>query len=149
LAISWSSRQIYMWWLGSISASLRKYSNGTIKVFKSGPVAGSVQSLDSRLWPGHRVWIGSAGSIFIFKKIQNGVVLVIKKSQWVATGFLTGFCRVIGSTRRVSRVMVYAIFSSTRLGFSPRTTRRAGPGFKTLGAIIHNYKIAWKRINES
>jgi hypothetical protein len=36
---------------------------------------------------------GSIGSIPIFKKIQNGVVLV-KKNQLVATGFLTGFFRV-------------------------------------------------------
>jgi hypothetical protein len=145
LAISWSSRQIYMWWLGSISASLRKYSNGTIKVFKSGLVADSVQNLDFRFWPGYRVWTGSAGSISILKKFQNSVVLAIKKSQRVAIGF----CRVIGSTRRVSRVMAYAIFSSIQPGFSPRSTRRAGPGFKTLGTIIYNYKIAWKRINES
>jgi hypothetical protein len=35
---------------------------------------------------------GSAGTIFILKKIQNGVVLVKNKnkSQRVATGFLTG-----------------------------------------------------------
>jgi hypothetical protein len=69
--------------------------------------------------PGFRVL---TGSILIFKKIQNGVVLVKKKkTQRVTTGFLTGFCRV-------SRVMAYAIFSSTRPGSSP------GPGFKTLAA---------------
>jgi hypothetical protein len=42
--------------------------------------------------------ICSAGSIFIFKKIQNGVVLVKKKKS---TGFLPGFA---GSTCRVGRV---------------------------------------------
>jgi hypothetical protein len=76
---------------------------------------------------------GSAGSISIFKKIQNGVVLV-KKSQRIATGFLTGFCwvnRVTGSTRRVSWVTpgygLYNFFINlTR--FQPRVR----PGFKTL-----------------
>jgi hypothetical protein len=44
------------------------------------------------------------GSIFILKKFKNGVVLVKKKkSQRVATGFLTGFYRL-------SRVMVFLFF---------------------------------------
>jgi len=34
------------------------------------------------------------GSISILKKIQNGVFLVKKKNQRVATGFFIGFCRV-------------------------------------------------------
>jgi hypothetical protein len=57
-----------------------------------------------------------AGSIYILKKIQNGVVLVKKqkKSQRVATGF----CRVTGSTCRVGRVMTFSIFSSIRSGFT-------------------------------
>jgi len=72
--------------------------------------------------------IGSAGSISILKKIQNGVFLVKKKTKvnGLQPGFLSGFA---GSTRRV---MAYAIFSSTRPGSSPGLTRRAGPGFTTL-----------------
>jgi len=61
-----------------------------------------------------------------------------KKSQRVAIGFLTGFCkvnRVIRSTRRVSRVTPghgLCYFLSTRSSSSPGSTLRAGPGFKTL-----------------
>jgi hypothetical protein len=107
------------------------------KVFEPGPVQGP----GSGFWPGHRVLAGSAGSIPILKKIQNGVVLVKKKkSQRVATRFLTGFCRVAGQPAGSHRVMAYAIFSSTRPGSSPGSTRRAGPGFKTLQIKKFNFQ---------
>jgi hypothetical protein len=57
---------------------------------------------------------GSAGSISIFKKIQNGVVLIKKKTK--INGLQSGFA---GSTRRIDRVMTFHIFSSIRPGSSP------------------------------
>jgi hypothetical protein len=69
---------------------------------------------------------------FYFKKIQNGVVLVKKKS--------TGCNRVLpGQSAGLAgshRVMAYAIFLSTRPGSSPGS--RVDPGFKTL-AFCDNF----------
>jgi hypothetical protein len=79
------------------SWSLPVYSQSYKHSFKPGPVQGP----GSGFWPGHRVDRVN----FYFKKIQNDIVLVKKKtSQRVATGFLTGFCRVTGSACRVGRV---------------------------------------------
>ena len=68
-----------------------------IIVFRPGPV----QGLDSGFWPGRP-------GQFFFKKNQNDIVLV-KKSQRVATGFLTGQpVRLAGS----HRVFLSPVFSS-------------------------------------
>jgi len=116
-----------------------------IKVFKPGLVAGLVQGPGFRFWPGHWVLTGSAGSISILKKIQNGVVLVKKnKSQRVATGFLTGFFRVsppgqpghTGSWLMLFFHQPGPVPAPGRPG--PRSTRLAGPGFKTLCQIFTN-----------
>jgi hypothetical protein len=89
---------------------------GRVIVFKPGPVAGPVQGSCSRFWSGHPV----ARVNPYFLKNQNDVILVKKnKSQRVATGFLTGFCRVTGS----HWVMTFPIFSATRPGSSPRSAR--------------------------
>jgi len=61
---------------------------------------------------------------------QNDVVLVKKKKS---TGLQPGLAR---STRRISRVFPYPVFSSTRPSSSPESTRRAGPGFKTMDLTI-------------
>jgi len=69
------------------------------------------------VWPSHQV-----GRInFYFKKIQNGVVLVKKKVNGLQSSFA-------GSRR----VMIFSIFSSTRLGHRPGSARWAWPGFKTM-----------------
>ena len=61
---------------------------------------------------------------------QNDVVLVKKKKS---TGLQPGLAR---STRRISRVFPYPVFSSTRPSSSPESTRQAGPGFKTMDLTI-------------
>ena len=67
-------------------------------VFRSG----LVQSLSSEFLSDY--WVVQVK--FFFKKNQNDVVLVKKKnkSQRVATGFLTRYCRVAGLIYQVSRV---------------------------------------------
>jgi hypothetical protein len=82
---------------------------------------------------------GSAGSILL-KKNQNDVVLVKKKQKKTkANGFVTGswpgLARSAGSPGRPAgshRVFPSPVFSSTRPGSGPGSTRRAGPGFKTI-----------------
>jgi len=70
----------------------------------------------------------SAGSISILKKIQNDVVLVKKtKVNELQPGFWPGFAGSTGSW--------LFLFFSTRPGSSPGSTRRAGPGFKTM--VLH------------
>jgi hypothetical protein len=71
------------------------------------------------VWPSHQV-----GRInFYFKKIQNGVVLVKKKVNGLQSSFA-------GSRR----VMIFSIFSSTRLGHGPGSARWAWPGFQNYGS---------------
>jgi len=70
--------------------------------------------------PGFDRVIRLVGSIFFYIN-QNDVVLVKKK--------------LMGCNRVFDRVFSYPIFSSTRPGSSTgsaRSTRRAGPGFKTM-----------------
>jgi hypothetical protein len=92
--------------------------------------------------PGFWVLTGSAGSILIFKKIQNDVVLVKKKVNGLQPGFWPG--QPAGSAGS-HQVMAYAIFSSTRPRSSPGSTCWAGPGYKTLVKLIrslsHNSKF--------
>jgi hypothetical protein len=61
---------------------------------------------------------------FYFKKNQNDVVLVKKKS----TDYNRVFDRVAGS----HQVFSFTVFSSTWLDSSPGSARQAGPGFKTM-----------------
>jgi hypothetical protein len=84
---------------------------------------------------------GSAGSIPILKKIQNDVVFVKKnknknKSQRVATGFLTGFCRV----SRVTPGHGLCNFFINPARFQPRVGRvpgrPAGPGRVSKHCIL-------------
>jgi hypothetical protein len=74
---------------------------------------------------------------FYLKKIQNGIVLVKKKTKVnrLQPGFWLGFA---GSTRQVGRVIAYPIFSLTRSGSNTgsagsRIDPPAGTGFKTMG----------------
>ena len=67
---------------------------------------------------GFRVLTRSSGRPGQFFFNQNDVILVKKKSQRVATRFLTRSCRVTGSTCRINRVFSFPIFSSTRPGSS-------------------------------
>jgi hypothetical protein len=76
------------------------------------------------------------GLISILKKFKNGVVLVKKKkSLRVATGFLTGFCRV-------TLIPGFFIFSSTRPSFSLKMTESQiswipiRPSFKDMQTYI-------------
>ena len=90
--------------------------------------------------------LGHTGSIPILKKIKNDIVLVKKK--W-STGCNLVFDRVLpgqptGSTGS-HRVMTFLIFSSTRPGSSPGSTRRAGPGFKTMVYIFYIHKKKVKK----
>jgi hypothetical protein len=75
---------------------------------------------------------GSAGTIFILKKIQNGVVLVKNKnkSQRIAIGFLTGI--LPGQPAGSHRVMIFLIFSSTWLDSNPGSTHEVRTNFKTI-----------------
>jgi hypothetical protein len=117
---------------------LKKIQNGIVLVKKKS--TGCNQVFD-RVLPGQPV--GSAGSHQVnpyLKKIQNDIVLVKKRS----TGCNLVFDRVLpgqptGSTGS-HRVMTFLIFSSTRLGSSPGSTRRAGPGFKTMVYIFYIHK---------
>jgi hypothetical protein len=59
--------------------------------------------------------------VSFFFKNQNDVVLVKKIIK--STGLQPGLAR---STRRISRVFPYPVFSSTRPSSSPESTRRAG-----------------------
>ena len=79
-------------------------------VLRPGPMAGPVRGPGFGFWRDHRV--GRVNSLFL-KKNQNDVILVKKenKSQQVCN--------------RVSRVFPSPVFSSTRPGSSPRSTRRA------------------------
>jgi hypothetical protein len=68
----------------------------------------------------------SPGSILSFLN-QNDVILVKKhKSQRVATGFLTGSCRI----NPPGFFFLYFFFNSAR--FQPWSTCQAGPSFKTI-----------------
>ena len=100
-------------------------------------MAGQVQDSDFKFWSSHRVLIRLAGSISIFKKIQNGVVLEKKQKS-------TGCNWVTRSTCRVGRVMIFPIFLLTRpgssLGSQVDPPGRAGPGFKTM---ISPHKNTW------
>jgi len=102
------------------------------KVFKPGPVQGP----GFGFWPSHRVLTGSAGSISILKEIQNGVVLVKKKS--------TGCNQVLPGQPAGSAgshlVMAYSIFSSTRPGSNPgsagsRVDLPGWAGFQNTGFL--------------
>jgi hypothetical protein len=102
-------------------------------------VAGPVQGPGSGFWPGHRVWPGRPGQFFFLKKKSKRCRFSKKKnkSQRVCHRVLTGSCRVTGSTRRVSRVTPGFSFprffiNPARVGRGPGSTRRAGPGFKTM-----------------
>jgi hypothetical protein len=79
----------------------------------------------------HHTWVGRVN--FYFKKNSKRRRFSYKKkknkSQRVATGFLN---ESPGQPAGSHRVVAYAIFSSTRPGSIPGSTRRAGPGFKTL-----------------
>ena len=78
------------------------------------------------------------GSIFFYIN-QNDVVLVKKKVNGLQPSFWPGFA---GS----HRVFSYPIFSSTRSGSSPgsaRSTRRAGPGFKTMLCRVDSISQYW------
>jgi hypothetical protein len=78
---------------------------------------------------------GSAGSISILKKIQNGVVLIKirNKNQRVATGF----CRV-NPPDRPGHDFSYFFINPAR--FQPQVgrvpDRPARPGFKTMESMI-------------
>ena len=97
---------------------------------------GLVQDSGSGFWLGH--WVVRVNSL---KKNQNDVVLV-KKSQRVATGFLTRFCRVkriVGSTRLVSWVTLgffFPCFFFNPVQLQPQIgrlpDRHAEPSFKTM-----------------
>jgi hypothetical protein len=81
---------------------------------------GSVQGLGFRFWSGYRVIRINS----FFKKNQNDIVLV-KKNQRVATGFLTGSCRI-------NRVIPSFFFSLCFFQPGPVPARQAGPGLKTI-----------------
>jgi hypothetical protein len=78
---------------------------------------------------------GSAESIPILKKIQNGVVLVKKKKQKSTRRVNRVTDRVLPGQPVESigshRVMAYAIFSSTRPGSSPGSA-----GFQNTGLSV-------------
>jgi hypothetical protein len=81
-------------------------------VFKPDPIQARVPGFD-------RV-TGSARSIPIFKKIQNGVVLVKKKQK------STGCNQVFDRINRVARsyqIIAYSIFSLTQSNFIPELVR--------------------------
>jgi hypothetical protein len=79
-----------------------------------------------------RILIGSPGCPSqLFFKSKRRCFSKKNKSQRVAIRFLTGSCQVTGSTGS-HRVFSFPIFSSTRPGFSPGSTRQAEPGFKTI-----------------
>jgi len=128
----------------------------TTKVFKPGQLAGPVQNPGSKFWSGHRVLTGSVGSISILKKIQNGVVLVTKKTKvnGLQPGFWPGFVGSPGQPAGSAgshRVMAYAIFSSTRSDSSPRSVGSrvdppGWPGFKTLITTTHFMHAAFDSI---
>jgi len=90
-------------------------------VFKPGPVQGPV----FRFWPSHRI----RRSIPILKKIQNGVVLVKKKSQRVATGFFRA--------GRVTPGHDFSYFFINPARFQPRVDLPGRAGFQNYPATIH------------
>ena len=101
----------------------------------------------SGFWLGHRV--GRVNSFFK-KKNQNDVVLVKKnktKKKQKSTGLQPGLAGLTGSpgqlagSARSHRVFSSLVFSSTSPVPTPgrpglETTRRAGPGFKTMFLTI-------------
>jgi hypothetical protein len=96
-------------------------------VFKPGLMADPVQGLGSGFWLGHR----EPESIFFLN--QNDVVLFKKQKS---TGCNQVFDRVLpGQPAGSHRVFHSPIFSSTWPGSSPESTRRAGPGFKTMNVV--------------
>jgi hypothetical protein len=106
-------------------------------VFISGSVVSPIQDPGSGFFSGHRV-------VRVIFLNQNNVVLIIQKSQRIATRFLTGSCRVNHilpgqPSHRVNRVTPgfsspYFFFNPAR--FQSRVGRipgwPAGPGFKTI-----------------
>ena len=101
-------------------------------VFRPGPVQGS----------GSGFWLGLPGQIFFLK---NNVVLVKKQKS---TGCNQVFDRVlpgqpVGSAGS-HRVFPSPIFSSTRPGSSPGSTRQAGPVLKLCCGLTIDLVISLK-----
>ena len=97
----------------------------------------SPHSFQTRL--GSWILTGSPGHPGQFFFNQNDVILVKKtknKSQRVATGFLTGSCRVC----RVTLDFFFPCFSLTRPGSSPESPARLGQGFKTM---VHRFNVSF------
>ena len=96
-------------------------------------MAGPVQSSGSGFWPGLRVWPGRPGQFFI-KKNQNDVVLVKKKQK--STGLSPGQPGHTGFFLPLFFRQPGPVPVPGRPG--PGSTRRAGPGFKTMNNTLNN-----------
>jgi len=105
--------------------------------------------------PGFKVLIGSPGldritrsAESVFFSNQNDVVLVKKQKKIKVNGFATGsWSGFIGSTRRVSQVTLdffFLVFSLTRSGSSPGSTRRTGRVSK-LWSEAPNLLFSWAK----
>jgi hypothetical protein len=90
------------------------------KVLRPGPVQGS----GSGFWPDHQVWPGQ----FFKKKSKRRRFSKKKKKQkkTKVNGFVTGSCRVTGSTRRVTPGFFFPRFFVNPALFRPRVGRVPG-----------------------
>jgi hypothetical protein len=97
-----------------------------IKVLRPGPVAGQVQGSGSGFWLGHRVWPGRPGQFLKKKKLKRRRFSKKKQKKTKVNGFVTGSCRVTGSTRRVTPGFSFPCFFVNPARFRPRVGRVPG-----------------------
>jgi hypothetical protein len=91
---------------------------------------------------------GSPGRPGQFFLNQNNVILVKKKKTKI-NGLQLGFLLGLARSAESHRVFSSLIFSSTRPGFNPGSTRRAGLSFKTMVVVVIFQSIFYLKIYQN